>query len=109
METVRSEYIDKTMIPSSKPVIAVNAIRTGCGKSQTSRRVTHILKELGKKTEHLRVMTGGKDYAPDRMLMIGDAPKDTILSGGESLDGTRRAPLLTGEIFMDPEDPLGAQ
>jgi len=46
--------IDATMIPSSKPVIAVNAIRTGCGKSQTSRRVTHILKDLGKKTVAVR-------------------------------------------------------
>lgn len=46
--------IDATMIPSNKPVIAVNAIRTGCGKSQTSRRVTQILKELGKKTVAIR-------------------------------------------------------
>jgi predicted GTPase len=46
--------IDSTIQPSSKPVIAVNAIRTGCGKSQTSRRVTHILKDLGKKTVAIR-------------------------------------------------------
>jgi predicted GTPase len=46
--------VDATMIPSSKPVIAICAIRTGCGKSQTSRRVTHILKELGKKTVAIR-------------------------------------------------------
>ena len=32
--------------------------------------------ELGKKTEHLRVMTAGKGYDPRRMLMIGDAPGD---------------------------------
>lgn len=41
--------VDATMLPSEKPVIAVNAIRTGCGKSQTSRRITQILRELGKK------------------------------------------------------------
>ena len=40
--------VDATMLPSSKPVIAVSAARTGCGKSQTSRRVTHLLKDLGK-------------------------------------------------------------
>lgn len=40
--------VDATMLPSSKPVIAVSAVRTGCGKSQTSRRVTHLLKDLGK-------------------------------------------------------------
>ncbi len=46
--------LDATMLPSSKPVIAVCAVRTGCGKSQTSRRVTHILKDLGKKTVAVR-------------------------------------------------------
>ncbi len=40
--------VDDTMLPSSKPVIAVSAVRTGCGKSQTSRRVTHLLRDLGK-------------------------------------------------------------
>ncbi len=46
--------IDATMLPSSKPVIAISAIRTGCGKSQTSRRITDILKALGKKTVAIR-------------------------------------------------------
>ena len=38
-----------TMLESSRPVIAVCAVRTGCGKSQTARRVTQILKDMGKK------------------------------------------------------------
>ena len=46
--------VDATMLPSSKQMIAVCAVRTGCGKSQTSRRVTHILKDLGKKTVAIR-------------------------------------------------------
>jgi predicted GTPase len=46
--------IDDTMLPSNKPVIAVCAVRTGCGKSQTSRRITHILKDLGKRTVAIR-------------------------------------------------------
>lgn len=46
--------VDATMLPSSKPVIAVTAVRTGCGKSQTSRRITQILKELGRKTVVVR-------------------------------------------------------
>ena len=46
--------VDATMLPSSRPVIAVTAVRTGCGKSQTSRRITHILRELGKKTVAVR-------------------------------------------------------
>ncbi|MFN8588270.1 MAG: cyclic 2,3-diphosphoglycerate synthase [Candidatus Eisenbacteria bacterium] len=38
---------DETMLASTKPVISVCAVRTGCGKSQTSRRVTEILREMG--------------------------------------------------------------
>jgi predicted GTPase len=41
--------VDRTMLSSSRPVIAVTAVRTGCGKSQTARRVTEILKDLGKR------------------------------------------------------------
>jgi len=37
-----------TMLQSSKPVISVCAVRTGCGKSQTSRRVTELLRKRGK-------------------------------------------------------------
>jgi predicted GTPase len=39
----------QTMIPAQKPVVAVCAIRTGCGKSQTSRYVADQLKQAGKK------------------------------------------------------------
>jgi len=44
----------KTMLKSSKPVVAVCAIRTGCGKSQTTRRVAEILKAAGKKVAAIR-------------------------------------------------------
>jgi predicted GTPase len=37
----------ETMLPSRKPVVAVTAVRTGCGKSQTSRRVGQILLDGG--------------------------------------------------------------
>jgi len=46
--------VEQTMIESSKPVIAVVAIRTGCGKSQTSRYIMNILKGLGKKVVAIR-------------------------------------------------------
>ena len=39
----------KTMIKSKKPVVAICAVRTGCGKSQTTRKVASVLKEMGKK------------------------------------------------------------
>ncbi len=37
-----------TMLRSRKPVISVCAVRTGCGKSQTSRRIADLLREKGK-------------------------------------------------------------
>jgi predicted GTPase len=38
-----------TMLPAAKPVIAVCAVRTGCGKSQTTRKICEILRGLGKR------------------------------------------------------------
>jgi predicted GTPase len=43
-----------TMVKSTKPVIAVGAVRTGCGKSQTSRRVIELLMEKGLKLVAVR-------------------------------------------------------
>ncbi|MDD5582623.1 MAG: cyclic 2,3-diphosphoglycerate synthase [Candidatus Marinimicrobia bacterium] len=45
---------NQTMLKSSKSVIAVTAVRTGCGKSQTTRRVVKILQEMGKKVVSVR-------------------------------------------------------
>lgn len=45
---------DQTMIKSSKPVISVVAVRTGAGKSQTSRKVVEVLKNLNKKVVAIR-------------------------------------------------------
>ena len=43
-----------TMLESSRPVVAVGAVRTGCGKSQTTRRVCDILKSMGKRVVVVR-------------------------------------------------------
>jgi len=45
---------EKTMIKSTKPLIAVGAVRTGCGKSQTSRRIIELLMEHGLKVVAIR-------------------------------------------------------
>ncbi len=45
---------EKTMVKSVKPLISVCATRTGCGKSQTSRKVVKMLKEAGKKVVSIR-------------------------------------------------------
>jgi predicted GTPase len=45
---------DDTMINPHKPLIAVCAVRTGCGKSQTSRRVIELLMDKGLKVVAIR-------------------------------------------------------
>src|ERR1035437_7448769 len=43
-----------TMVKSTKPLIAVGAIRTGCGKSQTSRKIIELLMAKGLKVVAIR-------------------------------------------------------
>lgn len=43
-----------TQIKSTKPVISVGAVRTGCGKSQTSRRIIELLMEKNLKVVAIR-------------------------------------------------------
>jgi predicted GTPase len=45
---------DSTMLQSTKPVVAVCAVRTGSGKSQTSRRVGKLLLDAGLKVALIR-------------------------------------------------------
>ena len=44
----------ETMVKSKKPLVSICAVRTGCGKSQTTRRVADILIEAGKKVVAIR-------------------------------------------------------
>ena len=44
----------ETMIKSKRPLISVCAVRTGCGKSQTSRKIALLLKEKGRKVVVIR-------------------------------------------------------
>ena len=41
---------EQTMLKSKVPIIAVCAVRTGCGKSAATRRVCRILKDAGKES-----------------------------------------------------------
>jgi predicted GTPase len=44
----------ETMLKSQRPLISVCAVRTGCGKSQTTRKIAKMLKEKGKKVVVIR-------------------------------------------------------
>jgi len=45
---------DATMLRAARPVIAVSAVRTGCGKSQTARHICSLLRARGLKVAVLR-------------------------------------------------------
>jgi len=64
--------IEASMIPSKKPVIAITAVRTGCGKSQVSRRVTDILRDLGLKTVAIRHPMPYGDLAAQSVQRFAD-------------------------------------
>ncbi len=46
--------LKSTQLKSRKPVVSIGAVRTGCGKSQTTRRVSLILRDMGYKVAVIR-------------------------------------------------------
>ena len=56
----------RTMIDSKLPVIAITAVRTGVGKSQTTRYVSRVLKAMGKKVVAIRHPMPYGDLAKQR-------------------------------------------
>ncbi len=69
---------EKTMLKSKKPVIAICAVRTGCGKSQTSRYVAKKLRDMGKRVILIRhPMPYGvlKDQINERFEKLSDLDK----------------------------------
>ncbi|MFP5297766.1 MAG: cyclic 2,3-diphosphoglycerate synthase [Actinomycetota bacterium] len=56
-----------TMLPSEVPLVAVCAVRTGSGKSQTTRYVTKVLREAGKKVAVIRHPMPYGDLAKQRV------------------------------------------
>ena len=58
---------DRTMLASKRPVIAISALRTGCGKSQTSRWLSQRLRARGHKVAVLRHPMPYGDLAAQRL------------------------------------------
>jgi predicted GTPase len=56
-----------TMVKSSKPVVSICAVRTGCGKSQTSRKVAKILQAKGRRVAAIRHPMPYGDLAKQRV------------------------------------------
>ena len=64
-----------TQVKSTKPVVSVCAVRTGSGKSQTTRRVAEILIGMGKKVAVIR-----------HPMPYGDLAKQAVQRFGELAD-----------------------
>ncbi|MGB4594601.1 MAG: cyclic 2,3-diphosphoglycerate synthase [Anaerolineaceae bacterium] len=62
----------ETQVKSTKPVVAICAVRTGSGKSQTTRRVSNILIELGYKVAAIRHPMPYGDLAKQRVQRFAD-------------------------------------
>jgi predicted GTPase len=57
----------QTMLTGTKPVVSVCAVRTGAGKSQTSRRVAHLLRSRGRNAVVVRHPMPYGDLAAQRV------------------------------------------
>jgi predicted GTPase len=57
----------RTMLRSVKPVVAVCAVRTGCGKSAVSRRIVEILRSRGRRVAVVRHPMPYGDLAAQRV------------------------------------------
>lgn len=56
-----------TMLQAQVPVVSVGAVRTGAGKSQTTRRVASILKQAGRKVAVVRHPMAYGDFVRQRV------------------------------------------
>lgn len=86
-----------TMLKSKKPVIAVIAVRTGSGKSQTSRKVVQVLRDNGKKVVSVR-----------HPMPYGDLVKQKVQRFG-SLDDLKKHNCTIEEIEeYEPHITMGS-
>jgi predicted GTPase len=70
----------RTMLPSTRPVVAVTAVRTGCGKSAVSRRVAALLRARGRRVAVLRHPMPYGDLAAQRVQRFA-SPADLDAAG----------------------------
>ncbi|NLG73209.1 MAG: GTPase [Chloroflexi bacterium] len=64
--------LKNTQIKSSKPVVSVCAVRTGSGKSQTTRRVSKVLRDLGYRVAAIRHPMPYGDLAKQAVQRFAD-------------------------------------
>jgi predicted GTPase len=99
---------ERTMLKAKVPVISVCAVRTGCGKSQTTRWLSKLLKQHGIKVAvipHMllgNVVYAGVDYA--EIVARAESEVDVILWDGGNNDFSFIRPDLH-IVMVDPLRP----
>jgi len=86
-----------TMVKSVKPVISVTAVRTGCGKSQTTRAVVKYLLEHGKKVVSVR-----------HPMPYGDLEKQKVQRFAEIADLTKHECTIEEMEEYEPHIEMGS-
>lgn len=86
-----------TMIKSTKPVISITAVRTGCGKSQTTRAVVKYLLENGKKVVSVR-----------HPMPYGDLVKQKVQRFAEIADLTKHECTIEEMEEYEPHIEMGS-
>lgn len=86
-----------TALKSTKPVISVCAIRTGCGKSQTTRAVVKILRDMGKKVVSIR-----------HPMPYGDLVKQAVQRFADYSDLDKHECTIEEREEYEPHIDLGA-
>nr|MBN1229859.1 GTPase [Anaerolineae bacterium] len=62
----------ETQIKSAKPVVSICAVRTGCGKSQTTRHIVSLLRQMGKRVVSIRHPMPYGDLAKQAVQRFAD-------------------------------------
>ncbi|WP_419661487.1 hypothetical protein Dvar_19200 [Desulfosarcina variabilis str. Montpellier] len=86
-----------TMLNSKKTVISVCAVRTGCGKSQTSRKVIQILQAMGKRVVSVR-----------HPMPYGDLTQQIVQRFSSREDITRQRCTIEEREEYEPVVDMGA-
>ena len=88
-----------TMLKSTKPVIAVTAVRTGSGKSQTTRKVCQTLREMGRRVVAVRHPMPYGDLKSQIVQRFGDY-KDFDIHGVTIEEREEYEPLVEMGIVV---------
>ncbi|HZD80603.1 MAG TPA: hypothetical protein VE646_11265, partial [Actinomycetota bacterium] len=92
----------QTMLTAQVPVVAVCAVRTGSGKSQTTRAVAQVLRDAGKRVVAVRHPMPYGDLNAQRVQRFG------TLEDGEQVRGKRVLVVEDGPTLTHGEMKFGA-